>query len=134
MNSNAYAIEVIKQKIETLQNTINKMKSILVQFATDDCPSESLSSLEPNRQSATTFLGVFDVDGEEIHTGDTIAYLTEGKFYSKQGTVVKVSAQKRIVTSVDNGGRNISRAPANLRVVVHSGPRVGAQLLASSAN
>ena len=133
MNSNAYAIGVIKQEIETLQDTINILKSILIQFVIDDCPSEYLSSLEPNRQSATTFLGVFDVDGEEIHTGDTIEYLTEGKFYSKQGTVVKVSAQKRKITSVDNGGRNISRAPDNLRVVVHSGPRVGAQSLVSSA-
>ena len=95
MTSNAYAIAVITQEIETLQKTINKLKSILIQFAIDDCPSESLSSLDPNQQSTTTFLGVFDVDGEEIHTGDTIEYLTEGKFHSKQGTVVKVSAQKR---------------------------------------
>ena len=132
MTSNAYAIAVITQEIETLQKTINKLKSILIQFAIDDCPSESLSSLESNRQSATTFLGVFDVDGEEIHTGDTIEYLTEGKFYSKQETVVKVSAQKRKITSIDNGGRNISRAPDNVRLVVHSGPRVRNQSLASS--
>ena len=133
MTSNAYAIAVIIQEVETLQKTINKLKSILIQFAIDDCPSESLSSLESNRQSATTFLGVFDVDGEEIHTGDTIEYSTEGKFFSKQGTVVKVSAKKRIVTSVDKGGKNIARASDNLRVVVHSGPRVGARSLASSA-
>ena len=95
MNSNAYAIGVIKQEIETLQNTINKLKSILVQFAIDDCPSESLSSLEPNRQSAPTFLGVFDIDGEEIHTGDTVEFLSEGKFQSKQGTVYKVSDKKK---------------------------------------
>ena len=132
MNSNAYAIGVIKQEIETLQNTINILKSILIQFVIDDCPSESLSSLDPNRQSTTTFLGVFDIDGEEIHTSDTIEFLSEGKFHSKQGTVVKVSAQKRKITSIDNGGRNISRAPDNVRLVVHSGPRVRNQSLASS--
>ena len=95
MNSNAYAIGVIKQEIETLQNTINNLKSILIQFVIDDCPSESLSSLEPNRQSAPTFLGVFDIDGEEIHTGDTVEFLSEGKFQSKQGTVYKVSDKKK---------------------------------------
>ena len=74
MNSNALANAVIRQEIEALQNTIKTLRSFLIHFFLDDSTTETSSSIELTQRSAPTFLGVFDIDGEENHTGDTVGF------------------------------------------------------------
>ena len=124
MNSNALANAVIRQEIEALQNTIKTLRYFLIHFFLDDSTTDTSPSVELTQRSAPTFLGVFDIDGKENHTGDTVGFLSKGHFKSKQGTVYKVSKKRRRITSMDNEGRNISRAPENIRITGQSGARV----------
>jgi chaperonin cofactor prefoldin len=54
-----------------------------------------------------------DRDGKPINIGDTVIFLTKGKFQSSRGTVTKTNKYR--VTAKDKRGRSISRAPHNLR-------------------
>ena len=56
---------------------------------------------------------VLDRDGSQINIGDTVIFLTKGKFNTTKGTVTKINEYR--VTAKDRKGTSISRAPHNLR-------------------
>ena len=85
---------------------------------------ETIASTESTQRTAPTFLGVLDANGEDIHTGDKVGFLSKRHFKSKHGTVYKVSKKIKTIISMDNEGRNISRAPENIRVAGQSGAHV----------
>jgi hypothetical protein len=58
---------------------------------------------------------VKDRDGNNICVGDTVLFLTKGKYHSTQGQVTQVNKMR--VTSRDDQGNYISRAPHNVRRV-----------------
>ena len=58
---------------------------------------------------------VLDRDGSQINIGDTVIFLTKGKFHTTKGTVTKINKYR--VTAKDRKGTSISRAPHNLRRV-----------------
>ena len=60
---------------------------------------------------------VFDSIGSKIVIGDTIAFMTRGRYNSREGIVYKISETGSCVTARDNRGRSISRAPQNIIVV-----------------
>ena len=71
----------------------------------------------PQPRRCPTFLGVYDLDGQEIHTGDTVQFISIGKLTSKTGVAYKVADSLERVTSRDRQKRIISRAPENLKVI-----------------
>ena len=56
---------------------------------------------------------VKDRDGSTINIGDTVFFITKGKYQSSQGTVTRINTFR--VTAKDKRGNSISRAPHNLR-------------------
>ena len=58
---------------------------------------------------------VLDRYGSQINIGDTVIFLTKGKFNTTKGTVTKINEYR--VTAKDRKGTSISRAPHNLRRV-----------------
>ena len=60
---------------------------------------------------------VLDRDGSLINIGDTVIFLTKGRFHSTKGTVTKINEYR--VTAKDRRGTSISRAPHNLRRVIN---------------
>ena len=96
----------------------------MIQFYLEDFTKETISSAESIQRSDPIFLRVLDTDSEEIHTDDTFEFLSKRNFKSKHRTMYKVSKKRRRITSMDNEGRNISRAPESIRVTGQSGARV----------
>jgi len=70
----------------------------------------------PKSHNPTTFLGVHDSENHEIHVGDTVQFLSSGKFTSKTGIVYKVDGKLQRVTARDRQKNCVTRAPKNLKV------------------
>jgi hypothetical protein len=58
---------------------------------------------------------ILDRYGKPINVGDTVIFLTKGKFNSSRGTVTKTNEHR--VTAKDKRGISISRAPHNVRKI-----------------
>ena len=65
---------------------------------------------------------IFDAIGTEILIGDTIQFMTRGRYNSRDGIVYKISDTGSRVTARDDRGRSISRSPQNVIVLL---PREG---------
>ena len=57
-----------------------------------------------------------DRDGNPIHVGDSIGYLTKVKYPSTEGVVTRFSKNLDRVFSLDNWHKEITQAPRNVRV------------------
>ena len=53
----------------------------------------------------------------EILIGDTVRFLTRGRYNSWEGVVYKISSNAMRITARDDRGRSISRAPRNVEVI-----------------
>ena len=60
---------------------------------------------------------VRDRYGNYISMGDTVKFLTRGRFQSKKGIVYKFSDSSQQVTARDSSGASITRHPSNLEVI-----------------
>ena len=59
---------------------------------------------------------VEDRDGNSIHLGDTVIFLTKGLFGSSERVVYKISSNGNRVTAKDKNDKSVSRAPYNERI------------------
>ena len=57
-----------------------------------------------------------DRDGNIIIQGDRVTFLTQGKFGSTEGTIVRFSIDKKNVFAEDNTGEEIARRTTNVRL------------------
>jgi uncharacterized Zn ribbon protein len=71
-----------------------------------------LSELEQNKPREEEE-EVKDRDGSIIKIGDTVLFITKGKYQSSRGKVTRINTHR--VTARDKRGNSISRAPYNLR-------------------
>ena len=130
MPTNQYTVNAIRKEIESLRRSIKTLEELadriergtLEELADriereDDEETISVETATPVPSRRSTFLGVHDSQGKEIHVGDTVNFLSKGNFTSKTGEVYKISGNLRRVTSRDKENRSISRAPNNLKVV-----------------
>jgi len=58
-----------------------------------------------------------DRDNNTINIGDTILFLTQGRFRSTQGTVTRFSRNLERVFARDKDGNEVPRSPRNVRVI-----------------
>ena len=70
----------------------------------------------PQSHKHNTFLGVHDSGNREIHEGDTVQFLSSGRFASRTGIAYKVDGKLSRVTARDRQKNCITRAPENLKV------------------
>ena len=141
---NEHIAATIRQEIERLTLSIDTLQELLLTVETNDNGSLETAGTDattvtdreeraqpPTRRSITlpnqresTYLGVHDAVGTEIHKGDTVKFLSKGSLPSNTGVVYKISGNLRRVTSKDNKNRSISRAAVNLQVHIKSPNRV----------
>ena len=57
-----------------------------------------------------------DRDGNLIIQGNRVTFLTQGKFGSTEGTIVRFSIDKKNVFAEDNTGEEIARRTTNVRL------------------
>ena len=58
-----------------------------------------------------------DRDNNTINIGDTILFLTQGRYRSTQGTVTRFSRNLERVFARDKDGNEVPRSPRNVRVI-----------------
>ena len=80
------------------------------------------SRLAPIRDTRISYpgpelVGAVDREGNIIHIGDRVLFLTKGKFKSKEGTVTRFSRNFERVFATDTSGNEIPRALRNLRIL-----------------
>ena len=118
MSTNQYTVNAIRQQIESLQRTIKNLEELVDRIdLEDDEETISVETVAPEPRRRPTFLGVYDSEGQEIHVGVTVNFLSRRKFTLKTDEFYKVSDNLERVTARDNKKRSISRAPGNLKVV-----------------
>ena len=113
----------IESEIEKLQHEITSLKISTRQSI--EGIENRISRLRNNKLSATPVKTVLrhstghkDRTGKDIYIGDTVKFVTSGKYDSSQGTVSGYS--KTRVLSTDYKNREIPRAPHNLIIVDRS--------------
>ena len=141
---NEHIAATIRQEIERLTLSIDTLQELLLTVETNDNGSLETAGTDattvtdreeraqpPTRRSVTlpnqresTYLGVHDAVGTQIHIGDTVKFLSKGSFTSDTGVVYKISGNLRRVTAKDNKNRSISRSSINLQVQIKSPHRV----------
>ena len=103
MSTNQYTVNAIRQQIESLRRTIKNLEELADRIdLEDDEETISVETVAPETHRRPTFLGVYDSEGQEIHMGNTVNFLSRGKFTSKTGEVYKVSDNLERVTARDN--------------------------------
>ena len=73
---------------------------------------EKLANQEPD-----VIAGPLDHDRRIIHIGQTVTFLTRGRYVSTQGVVHRSSRNQERVFSFDSDGFEVQRAPRNVRIV-----------------
>ena len=101
---------------ETEENEIKQLTKLYKQLIIDSKDiANRIEELKQTRASRNNNIStVTDTDGNIINIGDTVIFLTKGKFNSSKGIVTKINEFR--VTAKDQRGRAISRAPHNLRL------------------
>jgi transcription antitermination factor NusG len=87
--------------------------------STRDQINQLTEEQERRRESTARSVIVRDRDGAPIKEGDSVRFLTKGKFKSFWGIVEKVAENR--ISSRDPRGVLISRAPWNTRVIRDGG-------------
>ena len=136
MNGNRLSIEELRIELERLQLALHNIKRLIHQTEEEDQeqqqeqadPAEAgnrqrtfIIDEELNRRAGINYNEdhpvVHDWRDCEILIGDSIRFLTRGRYDSREGIVYKISNNGARVTARDDRGRSISRAPRNVEVI-----------------
>ena len=113
MNNDNNLVRILTEQIRELRIAANQIERTLEQHL-----EERQRPTEENRdRGPPTDLLVQDRDGEDIHIGDQVIFLTRGLYNSTTGRVYKVSSTGSRITVRDDSGRSISRRPNNVRII-----------------
>ena len=112
-------IEVLRLQLQELEIATINVRNAYEQLESELQPSPNSS--RPNVIPTDPLVDIDptlpeDKDGNAIHIGATVQFLTRGKFKSKSGVVVRFSRNCERVFSRDSERNEIARAPYNLRV------------------
>ena len=137
MNENRLSIEDLRIELERLQLAARNIERLIHQAEEDQEQQHQQEQANPaeagnrhrtfvieeefNRRPRINYNEdhpvVFNSIGSEILIGDTIRFMTRGRYNSREGIVYKISDNGARVTARDDRGRSISRAPQNVLVV-----------------
>ena len=101
------AIEELQQELQRLTLASTNIRRAIESLERN--PDLNIPPIVDN-QSAT------DREGRVINIGDKVVFLTKGKFRSTEGIVIRFSKNKEFVFAEDIDGREIPRAPHNVRI------------------
>ena len=121
MNVRRDTIENLRVELDRLTIASNNIRRAIEELEQQDLssgpklPSSKSAAAVPEIESE-----VFrprDQDGRTISIGDTVFFLTRGRYNSTQGTVTKLSKNHGRVFSIDGKGHEVPRAFRNVRVI-----------------
>ena len=75
-----------------------------------------------NKKATSAVATARDRFGKRIKVGDTVEFLTPGRFVGKLWTVYKIT-EKRVLCERKKGAQKTHREFANVKVVIHNGVR-----------
>ena len=124
----------LKEEFQTLCLRISAIKNKKAQDETNNNPHDSKLDCEgcKNKQmtrrkkstlediSLSSLINpsnVRDINNKVIRIGDRVHFITKGLHNSTEGTMYKISKNGKRVTSWDNKGMPIPRAPYNLQTI-----------------
>ena len=113
MNNNRDLVRILTEQIRDLRLAANQIERTLEQHLED----RERQAEENQERGPPTDPLVQDRDGNNIHIGDQVIFLTRGLYNSTTGIVYKVSRTGSRVTARDESDRSISRRPSNVRVI-----------------
>ena len=136
MNRNRLSIEELRVELERLQLAAYNIE-ILIRQAKEEDQEQQQEEANPaeagnrqrnfvldeefNRRAGINYNEdhpvVHDWCDCEILIGDTVWFLTRGRYDSWEGVVYRISSNGARVTARDDRGRSISRAPRNVEVI-----------------
>ena len=134
MNRDRLSIEDLRTEVERLQLAVRNIESLIHQAEEQEQeqanPAEAgyrqgdfIFDIDVNRRADINYTEdhpiVYDWSNNEILIGDTVRFLTRGRYDSWEGVVYKISSNGVCITARDNRGRSISRAPRNVEVIAN---------------
>ena len=113
MNNDNNLVRILTKQIRELRIAANQIERTLERHLEErQRPAEE----NQDRGPPTNPL-VQDRDGDDIHIGDQVIFLTRGLYNSTTGRVYKVSSTGSRVTARDDSARSISRRPNNVWII-----------------
>ena len=136
MNRNRLSIEELRVELERLQLAAGNIERLIHQAEEEDQEQQQeqanpaevgnrqrnfVIDEEFNRTAGINYNEdhpvVHDWSDCEILIGDTVRFLTRGRYDSWEGVVYRISSNRARITARDDRGRSISRAPRNVEVI-----------------
>ena len=93
----------LRLSLRRLENTIEKLL-----LKEEGCEMSNASSIATTVTPREEDFQIKDRYGNLLHVGDTVKFLTRGRFASKTGKIYKISDNNERVTSRDSLGKSIS--------------------------
>ena len=115
-------IEELRRQLETLEIAAANIRTAIEELSERGVdPNPPVANLgEHNPLPATPVEyrrpRILDRNGRQIEIGDTVTFLTRGRYSSTSGIVTRFSRNGERVFARDNSGNEIARAPRNVRV------------------
>ena len=113
MNNDNNLVRILTKQIRELRIAANQIERTLERHLEE---RQRQSEENQDRGPPTNPL-VQDRDGDNIHIGDQVIFLTRGLYNSTTGMVYKVSSTGSRITARDDSGRSISRRPSNVQII-----------------
>ena len=82
-----------------------------------DCEGCKKKQIIRTSKGSSDKTSVRDINNKVIRIGNRVRFITKGLHNSTEGTVYKISKNGKRVTSLDDKGMPISRAPYNLQII-----------------
>ena len=136
MNRDRLSIEELRTELERLQLAARNIKRLIHHAEEQEQGQEQIQAnpaeagsrqgdvildIDINRRADLNYTEnhpvVYDWSDTEILIGDTVRFLTRGRYDSWTGIVYKISSNRARITARDERGRSISRAPHNVEVI-----------------
>ena len=117
MSNRRKTIDNLTEEIEKLVISTNNIRT-----AIRDLELTESSRTAPIRDTRISYpghklVGAVYREGNIIHIGDRVLFLTKGKLKSKEGTVTRFSRNFERVFATDTSGNEIPRDTHNLRIL-----------------
>jgi len=108
-------IDKLRRQVRDLElNTKSKIGVLSRKIEVLDRKNNGRDTVTPATAAQRHFTGHLDIDKRRIYIGDTIEFITSGRYDSTEGVVSGFT--KIQVVSEDYKKREIKRAPHNVRV------------------
>ena len=116
MTDRSGVIENLRLQLARLEIATTNIRKAIRDLENDD-ESYPVQSRPSATTHNTEIYLTADRDGNHIHIGSRIRFLTKGKYKSTTGTVTKFSKNYERIFAEDIDGSVIPRAPHNVRII-----------------